>query len=190
MRVTREKAAQNRDDVLNKASELFRARGPDGVGIADLMRSVGLTHGGFYAAFGSKAGLIAEASVRALEKNVEYWEQFNPASFAQEVPRRMAEYLDASFRDGPAHGCLVSALGPELSRQGEQTRHLVTEGVKQLLDVLEHRMPAKLFAQRRAQAIAAYAATVGALVLVRLVDDEALASEIRDAVANAMPSPQ
>ena len=54
MKVTREQAAQNRDRVLDVAARLFRERGFDGIGVADLMKNAGLTHGGFYGQFGSK----------------------------------------------------------------------------------------------------------------------------------------
>ena len=47
MKVTREQAIQNRDRVLDVAARLFRERGFDGIGVADLMKSAGLTHGGF-----------------------------------------------------------------------------------------------------------------------------------------------
>ena len=61
MRVTREQAAANRERVLDAASTLFRKHGFDGVGVADIMKAAGLTHGGFYGQFASKEDLAAEA---------------------------------------------------------------------------------------------------------------------------------
>src|SRR5918993_2453497 len=66
MKVTREQAAQNRQRILDVAAQLFRERGFEGIGVADLMKEAGLTHGGFYGHFSSKDDLIAEASARAL----------------------------------------------------------------------------------------------------------------------------
>src|SRR5215213_10284407 len=66
MKVTREQAAQNRQRILDVAAQLFREHGFEGIGVADLMKEAGLTHGGFYGHFSSKDQLIAEASARAL----------------------------------------------------------------------------------------------------------------------------
>src|SRR3954464_12145955 len=66
MRVSREQALQNRERIVETAAQLFRERGFDGIGVADLMKEAGLTHGGFYGHFSSKEELIREASARAL----------------------------------------------------------------------------------------------------------------------------
>ena len=60
VRVTREQAAANREKILEVAGTLFRERGYDGIGVADIMRHAGLTHGGFYGHFASKDDLAAE----------------------------------------------------------------------------------------------------------------------------------
>ncbi len=65
MRVSREKFAENRERILDAAARLFREKGYDGVGVADIMKAAGLTHGGFYGHFASKDDLIAQASSRA-----------------------------------------------------------------------------------------------------------------------------
>src|SRR5688572_15158637 len=61
MKVTREQAQENRERVLDAASALFRERGFHGIGVADLMKEAGLTHGAFYGQFSSKEDLMAEA---------------------------------------------------------------------------------------------------------------------------------
>lgn len=68
MRVSREQAAENREKILSVAARLFREKGFDGIGIGDLMKSVGLTHGGFYGHFSSKEDLIAQACDRAVDE--------------------------------------------------------------------------------------------------------------------------
>ena len=62
MKVTKAQAQANRAHVVATASQLFRERGFDGVGVADLMAAAGFTHGGFYKQFGSKADLMAEST--------------------------------------------------------------------------------------------------------------------------------
>jgi len=68
VRVTREQAAAHREKILEVAGALFRERGFDGIGVADIMKSAGLTHGGFYGHFASKDDLAAETTARVLAK--------------------------------------------------------------------------------------------------------------------------
>ena len=65
MRVSREKAAENRERIVDAASQLFREKGFDGAGVDAIMHAAGLTHGGFYGHFESKDDLAAEAVTRA-----------------------------------------------------------------------------------------------------------------------------
>ena len=66
MRVTREQAAENRSRIVEVAAQRFRERGFEGIGVSDLMKEAGLTHGGFYGHFGSKEELMAEAYRKAV----------------------------------------------------------------------------------------------------------------------------
>ena len=72
MKVSREQAAQNRERILDAAARLFRERGFDGIGVADLMKEAGLTHGGFYGHFEGKDDLVAATVTRMFEEVVEY----------------------------------------------------------------------------------------------------------------------
>ena len=74
MKVSREQAAASRERILDAGTRLFRERGFDGIGVADLMREAGLTHGGFYGHFASKEELMAKACERALAKSAAKWE--------------------------------------------------------------------------------------------------------------------
>ena len=73
MKVSKEQMAENRERILNAAAQLFREKGFDGIGVADLMKSAGLTHGGFYGHFASKDELMAQASARALHRLQTAW---------------------------------------------------------------------------------------------------------------------
>ena len=75
MKVTREQAAENRQRVVETAARLFREKGFDGIGVADLMKTAGLTHGGFYGQFSSKEDLAAQACARALAESEKKWER-------------------------------------------------------------------------------------------------------------------
>src|SRR5262249_36962986 len=74
MKVPREQAAENRERIIEAAGKLFREKGFDGIGVADLMRAAGLTHGGFYGHFKSKDDLAVQASHRAFDRSIEHWE--------------------------------------------------------------------------------------------------------------------
>jgi AcrR family transcriptional regulator len=69
MRQSREEAARTHARIVEKAAVLFRERGIDGIGLADLMQEAGLTHGGFYKHFESKDGLAAEACAHGLAES-------------------------------------------------------------------------------------------------------------------------
>ena len=72
-RGTKAQVAENRDRIIAAAARAFRERGFEGIGVAELMRSVGLTHGGFYGHFASKEELMALACRRAVEDMLADW---------------------------------------------------------------------------------------------------------------------
>jgi TetR/AcrR family transcriptional repressor of nem operon len=180
MKVTREAAAQNRERIVAAAAQLFRERGFAGIGVADLMREAGLTHGGFYGHFGSKEDLIAEASGRALTRTLELWSKAAENAPHDPLAAIARVYLTTRHRDHPGRGCLIAALGPEVARQGPALRDTVTRYLHSGFDLLTRCITGKPSA-RRQKAIATYATLVGALILARAVDDRALSKEILDA---------
>lgn len=189
MKVSREQVALNRERIVETAARLFRQKGYDGIGVVDLMKSAGLTHGGFYGHFASKEDLLAEATAHAFKKSVGRWRE--RAAAAPNAPATaMASigdsYLSARHRDGPELGCSITSLGPDIARLGPKVRQALTEGAKGQIAVLEELVPGEDAAKRR-QALAAYAAMVGAIVLARAVDDEAMSLEILEAVRESLP---
>src|ERR1700675_854400 len=71
LKVTKEKATENRAALLKAASRLFRERGIDGVGVAEISKKAGLTHGALYAQFPSKEALAAEAFASVMNGKLE-----------------------------------------------------------------------------------------------------------------------
>ena len=181
MKVSREQAAQNRERVIEVAGRLFRERGFDGVGVADLMKDAGLTHGGFYGQFSSKEDLIAEASADALTRSLALWSKLAERAPGDPLSAIAGVYLTSRHRDNPGAGCLLAALGPDVSRQGTAVRRAVTDYVRSTVDLLAKLIPGKLKTARRQKAITTYATLVGAMVMARAVDDRALSQEILDA---------
>ncbi len=187
MKVTREQATQNRDRVLDVAARLFRERGFDGIGVADLMKSAGLTHGGFYGQFASKEELMAEACARSFDNGVATWTKIGGRATGNPLAAVMKGYLSKQHRDNPGEGCVMASLGADASRQGPSLRSAVTEGTRKLLDLFTSFAPGRIKAVKRERAVVAYASMVGALILARAVDDEVLSDEILRAVVAALP---
>lgn len=181
MRVSREQAADNRERIVEAAARLFREQGFDGIGVADLMKEAGLTHGGFYGHFASKEALIAEASVRALTGSLAAWRTLADRASGDPLAAVAGAYLTSRHRDHPGAGCLLAALGPDVSRQGRPVRRAVTGYVRSAVDLLTKLVPGRSRAARRQQAIGTYATLVGTMVIARAVDDRALSQEILDA---------
>ena len=192
MKVSKEQMAENRERILDTAAQLFRERGFDGIGVADLMKSAGLTHGGFYGHFASKDDLMAQATARALARLQAHWSDLARQTLARDGdPLAVIEttYLSARHRDAPGQGCLLAALGADAARQGPGVRAAVTDGVRSMIDGLATLMPGRSKAVKRQRALADYASLVGAMVLARAVDDPALSDEILHATAAALRLP-
>ncbi|PDT00231.1 TetR family transcriptional regulator [Rhizobium chutanense] len=179
MRITKEKKQENYERIIATASELFRERGFDGVGVAELMERAGLTHGGFYNHFRSKEELIAESTENGLSETLKRYA-------GHDVAAVMELYLAREHRDGRSQGCTAAALSCDAARQPEETKAVFAAGIDGLVRALEAGIAGKhasdAGAGGRAQAIAILAQAVGAIVLSRACpDDSPLADELLDA---------
>ncbi len=186
MRVSREQAAVSREKILDAAARRFRERGLDGIGVADLMKDAGFTHGGFYAHFESKEDLMAQACARALDGSLERWQRLFEADPEDALRAIVEHYLSPKPLSNPGAGCTLA--GSDLARHGPGVRGVVTARLKGLMDILARAMPGRTRAARRRKALAAYASLVGAVVLARAVGDAAFAREILDAVSEDVTS--
>jgi len=182
VKVSREQVAENRERILEAATQRFRERGFEGIGVADLMKEAGLTHGGFYGHFASKEDLIAQACARASDRSRARWARLSERAPDNPLAEIARVYLTPQHRDSPGAGCLIAALGPDVARQGPVVRDAVTAGVRAALDFLTRIVPGRSRAAKRRKAIASYASMVGGMVLARAVNDRVFSKEILDAV--------
>ena len=187
MRVTREQAAAHREKILEVAGTLFRERGFDGIGVADIMKRAGLTHGGFYGHFDSKDDLAAETTARVL--NPEGWLQRMTGKADPSLRQVVRSYLSPRHRDSAGHGCLVAAVGSDVVRQPRSVRRAFTEGLRQRIAAVQSVLPRRSAAAQRKKALATMASLVGAMILSRAVDDPKLSGEILEAVAASVVQP-
>ncbi|APA87202.1 TetR/AcrR family transcriptional regulator [Paraburkholderia sprentiae WSM5005] len=175
MKITKAQAQANRERVVETASKLFRERGYDGVGVADLMAAAGFTHGGFYKQFRSKADLMAESAACGIAQTV-------ALSAGVEAPEFVRYYVSREHRDTRATGCTMAALGGDAARQPEAVRATFAAGIESLLAALSPDGTASDGAdpaQARARALDILAHTVGAIIMSRACpDDSPLADEI------------
>ncbi len=183
MKVTKAQAQANRTHIVETASTLFRERGFDGVGVADLMAAAGFTHGGFYKHFGSKVDLMAEsATCGALQTEA----LLADASIADIVN----QYLSREHRDARGTGCTMAALGGDAARQPPAVRATFAETIERLSAALstgEAAMDGMDGEQARARSLVILAQMVGAIVMSRACpDDSPLADEILTSCRNAI----
>jgi len=184
VRVTREQAAANREKILEVAGALFRERGFDGIGVADIMKRAGLTHGGFYGHFASKDDLAAEITARVLGRSG--WMERLTGTQRPSFSDLVRQYLSPRHRDDPGRGCLFAALGSDVVRQPRSVRRAFTEGLRLRVDALARLAPGRSAAARRQQSLATMAGLVGALILSRAVDDPKFSDEILEAAATSI----
>lgn len=184
MRVSKEKAAQNRGALLQAASRLFRKRGIDGVGVADIAKEAGLTHGALYAHFPSKDALAAEAFIYGFEGNMA-----DTREWAGDRRPSFQEYIDGlvspHMRDKLEGGCPMTASASEIGRQGCDVSASFTQSFEDMTAMIEGSLEDTIPAsERRRMAIAAVAAEIGAIAVSRAVlkADTALADEVLQAV--------
>jgi AcrR family transcriptional regulator len=174
--------------IVEVAARTLRRDGYAGVGVADVMKQAGLTHGGFYAHFASREALLAEAIERA------------GTTSAQALDRRMAKaradghsalralvesYLSDAHLRGPETGCVVAALSSEMPRQAPGLLAPAAERVRKLIGVVRRALPEGGSPE---QAMAIASAMVGALQLARALGAGAEAKAMLAAARKALLS--
>ncbi len=181
MRYSREHKAQTHARIVRKASVRLREKGVHGVGVAELMKEAGLTHGGFYAHFASRDALLVEAVAHAMDRSIAHWRKNAEAT---PPDARMAAivnaYLTPAHRDDPGYGCAIAALGAEIAREGVKARRMFGAKLEEMVEVLAAQVEAMSDEAARREAIATLALMTGALVLARAAGNVAFSGEILD----------
>jgi TetR/AcrR family transcriptional repressor of nem operon len=183
MRYPSEQKAETHQQIVELAAREFRSKGLQGIGIADLMAQVGLTHGGFYAHFKDRDALVEEATVCAATQS--FRQLLDAAECAQpgrEVAAMLDRYLSPAHRDDPGLGCLLPAIASDLSRQAPVVRRVFTDSVKFNMSKLARFMPAKTNKTKQAQAMAFISGMAGAVLLARAIDDQTLSDVMLESV--------
>jgi TetR/AcrR family transcriptional repressor of nem operon len=194
MRYSREHKLETHARIVKKASVRIREKGAHGIGVADLMKDAGLTHGGFYAHFDSREALVIEAFAYAMDRSTERWRKLAETTPPDQRMATIVEtYLTPLHRDDPGHGCAVTALGAEIARESPKTRKAFAAKLEQMVDMLAEQMPEVPRKAARKQALATLSTMVGALVLSRIAgsgefSDDILAAGRDAALSRAAPA--
>ncbi len=168
--------------IVGAAARATRRSGYDGTGVADIMKAVGLTHGGFYTHFASRDAMLAEAADRAGAESVGELTRVAAAAPPQEALRAMIRaYLSKQHVAEVETGCPVAALGSEMPRQAPKVRRAATCRIKELIDLVARHSPDQERPGVYEHALVTVATMVGALVLARAVDDAELSKALREA---------
>ncbi|MBR0799052.1 TetR/AcrR family transcriptional regulator [Bradyrhizobium jicamae] len=187
MRYSKEHKQETHTRIVRKAAVRLREKGAHGIGVADLMKDAGLTHGGFYAHFDSREALVIEAFNYAMDRATERWRRV-----AAEVPpeKRLSTivdgYLTATHRDDPGHGCAVPSLGAEIARESPKTRRAFSLKLDQMIDMMADQILDVPRKTARRQAMAALATMMGTIVMSRIAGNGELSEEILSAGREAV----
>jgi TetR/AcrR family transcriptional repressor of nem operon len=182
MRYSKEHKTETHDRIVKNASVRLRERGAASLGVAELMKEAGLTHGGFYAHFASRDALIGEAFVHAMEQAAKRWrKRADEAPEGKELAAVVSGYLTAAHRDDIGNGCALPALGAEVSRATPKTRKAVAAKLDDMIDVIAGQMPGPTDKDARRDAIGSLATMMGALLMARMAGTGDFSEEILDA---------
>jgi len=192
--VSREQAAENHRAIVAAATQLFRERGVEAVGLIELMKHAGFTQGGFYNHFESKAALVTEVLASAMAEGTAELATNARAPVDESTTalrRYISHYLSQAHRDDIDHGCPVAGFAGDAPRLGAGAQSHYAGGLDDQITIL-----AGLIAESgslavtgerrtlREQAISLHCEMVGALVLSRSVAKAtpALSNEILESV--------
>lgn len=171
--------ARTRQRILDEAARVMRENGTESIGVAALMKRVGLTHGGFYAHFHSRDDLVQEVMKQMFADSAQ-----RPAPGAQEEQpaQRLATFIDyylsETHRNRPAEGCPLPALVSEVAHLPLAARKIFAEGIDSVQTRLLRPLSDLGHAQPEALATSMLAEMVGALALARACPDDQRASQM------------
>ena len=169
--------------IVDAAAARFRKEGLAEVGVASLMNTAGLTHGGFYSHFESKDDLVRATLTQVQHAGLARWKRLaegDDETAPGGIEAVIRWYLSPQHRDFPEAGCMTSCVIADLPRLQEQARSDFAEYLATLVDYLASLLPEGKLG-RRETAMALYSGMLGALQLARATNDAAVSDELLEA---------
>ncbi|MEL6343554.1 MAG: TetR/AcrR family transcriptional regulator [Myxococcota bacterium] len=182
-RYSPEHAEETRRSILSTCTAQIRRAGLSSVRVSALMKSAGLTHGGFYRHFASRDALLMEAATSAMSQGARWLQQALLRKGAS-LENLAAVYLSEAHRDDPAVGCALPSIGPEVARLPGDARRAFTAALNEELMLIRMQLPLSHPNPDQA-AWGVLSAMVGGLILARLVPDEATSRQVLAAARRA-----
>jgi TetR/AcrR family transcriptional repressor of nem operon len=159
--------------IVDTAARVIRRAGYDGVGVADIMKAAGLTHGGFYAHFASRDALIVEAIEQAGREGMQTLmaaTERREARGTSPFKALVSAYLSDTHLGSVETGCPIAALVGEMPRQSEAVQAAARRRVLAFIEMVRTRLPAHCAADE-AETIAS--TLIGTLQIARALGDTA-----------------
>ncbi|WEA60892.1 TetR/AcrR family transcriptional regulator [Rhizobium sp. BJ04] len=178
--------AASHDRIVDIAAARMRGSGINGVGVAELMREAGLTHGGFYRHFESRDELVGAAVERALAQGSARTVAASGQGGRRALEAIVDDYLSPAHRARPEAGCAVAGLAEDISRADDRIRSAYGRQVEQYLELLAGLTPGTDAAGDRRRACLVLSALVGALAMARAIGEGGLSDEILSETATAL----
>jgi len=168
--------AQTRQRILDEAARVMRETGTEGIGVAALMKRVGLTHGGFYAHFASREELVEEV----LKHMFAEADTFKPAQSVTQPAQQLADFIDSylseAHRNAPAQGCPLAALVSEVAHLPQPARQIFAQGFSTMHARLTQLLSELGWTDADTLASSMMAEMIGAMALARACPDAEQAS--------------
>ncbi|MBB4261392.1 TetR/AcrR family transcriptional regulator [Bradyrhizobium sp. CIR3A] len=182
MRYDEDHRRQTHSRIVENASYGLRQKGAEGLSVVELMKLAGLTHGGFYNHFDSRAALVGEAIAFAMDQMVERWKKLaNGKTNGDRFEALVADYLSSRHRDNPKHGCALPALAADVARSSPSERRAFANKLEKMVEVFVELLPDETPEQAYQIATGAIATMVGSIVLSRAVGAGKFSDGILDA---------
>ena len=182
MRYVEDHRRQTHSRIVENASYGLRLKGANGLSVVELMKLAGLTHGGFYNHFESRAALVNEAIAFAMDQMIERWKKLaNGKANGERFEALIADYLSPPHRDNPKHGCALPTLAADVARSSPSERRAFASKLEKMIDVFVELLPDEAPEQARQIATGAIATMVGSIVLSRAVGAGKFSDGILDA---------
>nr|WP_298147392.1 TetR/AcrR family transcriptional regulator [uncultured Pseudomonas sp.] len=172
MRYAEDHKAQTRQRIIDEAARLFRRDGVGATGLQPLMKSLGLTHGGFYAHFKSKDELVETALRQSADTLTAVTTKMTDSD--QPLAGLIRGYLSTSHRANPGEGCPLPTISAELGQRGAPSP-TTDDLVRSRLSTIQACLNSE---HADEQSVLILSAMVGALLLSRSVSDPELSDRL------------
>ena len=179
MRYPAAQKAETHEKIIAAAARSFREHGSEGEGVAQLMKDVGLTHGGFYRHFDSKEDLYVDAIARGFQGAAD-----GMIAAAANAPRGeqlraiIKRYLSVEHLEDPGGGCVLATLAAEIARQRPAVRARINSAMKAYRERLLPFLPGKDSAEKKRQFMVLFPAMAGVLMTARAISEPAERKEV------------